>query len=257
MKVFAKIVFFTMVGILQLTLVSCNKDKTQKQEVANPSPEQAKMLETYKKSMEESKKTVVARVNGVNITMFELLKEMNEIGQQHIKSGEKRDPKLDEKVRKEALDRLIYVELAVQAAIRKGMGVPPQRIDYEFNKGKAALKTEEAYKKRLETLGLTEEGLKKQIERDILVDMITEEEIFKKVKIDPEQVKETYAREKASYKDPSGKQMSFEAARPLIEEKLMTAAVHKREDQWIEELKKTARIDIVLGESAKKIHDIN
>jgi len=97
--------------------------------------------------------------------------------------------------------------------------------------------------------GITEEELKKQLEKNILIEMITEKEIFNKVNIDPGEVKKTYAREKKSFKGPSG-QMSFEEARPAIEEKLMPAAVKKREDEWVEELKKAARIEIISDQSA-------
>jgi len=38
--------------------------------------------------------------------------------------------------------------------------------------------------------------------------------------------------------------MTFEEARPLIEKDLMTSAVQKREDEWVAEMRKGARIDI-------------
>ena len=182
---------------------------------------------------------------------------MNEVGPQYIKPGQKKDPKVDEKVRKEALDRLIYRELAVQEARRQGMQPPPGAVEDELKKMKAALKTEDAYRQKLANSGLTEEELKKQLERNILVDMITEHEIFDKVKVDPKLVKKSYEKEKSSYKGPSGQVMSFEEARPIIEEKLMRPLVQKREDVWVAELKKAAKIDIIQNQAEKEIHSTN
>ena len=41
---------------------------------------------------------------------------------------------------------------------------------------------------------------------------------------------------------------------PPIEEKLMTAAVQKREDEWTNELRKKAKIEIADSEVQKQIH---
>jgi len=250
MKKTPRIVTLAILLAFVLAGISCNRSK----EVPKLTPEQSRIAEDLKKSVEESKKAMVAKVNGADISMYDLINEMNAIAPHYIKSDQKRDPETDEKIKKDALDRLIYRELAVQEAVRQGMKVRPEPVENELKKLKANLKSEDAYKQYLAKSGLTEEGIKKKIERGFLVEMITEKEIFDKIKVDPELVKKTYAKEKASYKGASGKQMSFEEARPLIEEELMTTAVHKREDQWVEELKKTARIEITLAQSAKGIH---
>ncbi|HYA31330.1 MAG TPA: hypothetical protein VED67_01125, partial [Thermodesulfovibrionales bacterium] len=125
-----------------------------------------------------------------------------------------------------------------------------------LKKMKADLKTEDAYRGKLAQAGLTEEELKKQIERGLLVEMITEKEIFGKVKVAPTDVEKAYAKGKASYRDASGNPMSFDNARPLIEEELMKAAVARREDEWTAGLKKTARIEITLDHTAGGIHAV-
>lgn len=237
--------------VLALTCVSCNREKA-----ASKLPlEQARADKAMNKSIETSKQNTVAKVNGVTITMYDLINEMNTVAPQYIKPGQKRDQQVDEKVKKAAMDRLVFRELAVQEAIRQGMKVAPENVEAALKKIKDALKTEQAYREKLRQKGLTEEELKKQLERNILVDMITEKEIFKKVTVDPTQIKKVYARDKASYKGPSG-QMSFEEARPLIEEKLMTPLVQKREDAWVDSLTKAAKIEITLDEPAKGIHSM-
>jgi len=246
-----------MIGIVLSAIVfsgiSCSKEKSAEKTAL--SPERAKMFEEHKKGISESKKTIVAKVNGVDISMFELISEMNAVAPKYIKPGQKKTPEIDAQVRKEALDRLIYRELAVQEAVRQGLMVSQEKIDQEIKKIRADLKSEEAYQKNLAARGMTEAELKKWFERAFLVEMITEKEVFDKVKIDPNLIKKTYEREKASYKGPSG-QMSFEEAKPAIEEKLMTPRIQKREDEWVDKMKKNARIEITLGKAAKAIQSV-
>ncbi len=255
MKIHARTLSLMLLCAVALTPVSCNRNKTDKATAPLP-PEHTKMVEAYNKSIEESKKVIVAKVNGVDITMNDLIREMNAIGPQYLKPGQKRDPQLDKKVEKDALDRLIYRELAVQDAIKQGLNVPPQVMKQEMQKLRARFKTEDAFRASLAKQGVTEDELRKAIQRDLLVEMITEKEIFDKVKVDPALVKKTYEKEKGSFIGPTGKQMSLEEARPIIEQKLMTPLVHKREDAWVDELKKSAKIQITMDESAKKIHSI-
>lgn len=242
--------------VLSLALLSCSKEKQAEKKTPAVPPGHEKVIESYKKSVEESKKVVVAKVNGAGITMHELINEMNVIGPRYVKPGQQRDSKLDDKVRQEALDGLIYRELAVQEAVRQGMKVPPEQIQDSLKKIKTGMKTEDAFRQRLTMSGLTEEGLKKQVERDLLVEMITEKEIFEKINVDQKQVEKVYAKKKDSYKDTSGKPMSLEEARPLIEQELMAPAVAKRENEWIEGLKKSARIEMTLDQSADKIRSV-
>ena len=243
-----------VIMLVSLACFGCKRSKEAEKPSVQLPPEHAKAVEAVKKSMEESKKSTAATVNGAPITMYDLVSEMNAIGSQYVKPGQAKTPEVDKKVRKDALDRLIYRELAVQEAKRQGMTVPPQGIDQEITKMKSGLKTEDAYRKKLESMGVSEDELKKQIERSLLVDMVTEKEIFQKVHISPELVKKTYEKDKGSFKGHG--EMTFEQAKPMIEEKLMTAAVQKREDAWISELKKKAKIEVADKEVQKQIHAI-
>ncbi len=251
MKILVRTIFLIVLVAIELTAASCNRDKVAGKGTTDSAPGQAKMLEEREKSLEKLKNTTVAKVNGVGISAYELVKEINAIAPQHVKPGQESNEKVVEKLNKEALDRLIYRELAVQEATRQGMKVPPEVVADELKRAKAELKSEDAYKENLLKSGITEEELKKRLERNLLIDMITEKEIFNKVTVDPAEAKKTYAREKKSFKGPSG-QMSFEEARPAIEKELMTAAVNKREDKWVEELKKAARIEVTSDQSAKE-----
>jgi len=228
---------------LGFSLFSCKGDTARNKEAASPPPGQSRTIGDYQKGLEESKKTIAAKVNGVPISRFDLVVEMNEIAPQYIKPGQKRDPKTDEKIRKEALNRLIWRELAVQEAKKQGMKAPAESVAEELKRIKEEMKTEDAFRQNLAKSGITEEELKQRIERNLLVEMITEKEIFGKVTVDLEEAKRIHEKRTESFKGPS-RPMTFEEARPLIENELKTAAVQKREDEWVAALKKAARIEI-------------
>lgn len=244
MKTQAIKLMLILLPAVMVVLISCNSDKAPGKGNTGRPTEQPGTSEVYRKGLEDSKKVVVAKVNGVNISSYDLLTEINALAPTLIQPGQKRTPELDQKVRQEALDRLIYRELALQEAERQGLKVLPNEVEEELRNIRSSVTSDEAYRENLMARGLTEEGLKKNIEKSILIAMITEKEIFAKTEIDPKQVKKTYEKKKSSYKGPSGL-MSFEEARPIIEQELMTPLVQKREDEWVEELKKAARIEIL------------
>jgi len=244
MKTSSRRTFCCIIAIsIGFAIGSCSKVEPPKKEPPTPSSESQGIAGEQQKRLEESKNTAAAKVDGIPISRFDLVAEMNAIAPQYIKPGQKRDPKTDEKVRKEALNRLIDRELAVQAAKKQGLKAPAEAVAEELKRIKEEMKTEDAYRKNLATSGITEEDLKMRIERNLLVEMITEKEVFGKAVVDPEEARKVYEKKYASRKGPS-RPMTFEEARPLIEKELMTAAVQKREDEWVREMRKGAKIEI-------------
>ena len=193
-----------MIGMLSLTIafsgISCSREKSA--EKAAMSPEQSKMLEDYKKSVEESKKVVVVKVNGVNIALKDLIDMMNQIAPRYIKDAGQRSPEADAKVKKEALDTLVFRELAFQEAIKQGMKVKPEDVDAAMKKLKTELGSESAYKDYLEKSGFTEALLRQQVERDQLIEMMTNKEILLKAKVDEKLVRDTYRKKKGNFVAP-------------------------------------------------------
>ncbi len=226
--------------IFQFTLSACKKAKTD----AKTAPE-AHMKEMVQKSFEESKKVTAVTVNGEPITMFALLREMNAIGPQYLARGAKKTPELDEKVRKDALNNLIFQELAVQEAKKQGMTVKPETIDENIKKIKAEAGSDSAFRKYLADNSLTDDEFRKTVEKDALFELIATQEVDGKIKITDAALRERYKKEKASLKDANHKQMTFEAAKSVIEQQVRTEAAEKRMREWEKELKKNAKIEIV------------
>lgn len=246
------------------TCASCSKKEdvsksmTQKEE-RKPTPEQAKKAKEIKKGIKESKHIVIATVNGADLTMFDLIREMNAVAPKIIQHGQTGTPELTAKVKKEALNSLIFKELAVQEAIKEGMIVKPEAVEDIINKVRAQAGSEEAYKKYLEERNLNEEALKKTVERSHLLEMITAKEIFDKIKVDDKVLRDTYEKDKASFmtKDNPSRQMSFEEAKGFIEEKIKSERGQKRIAQWNNELRKKAKIEVTLDDVEQKLKKPN
>jgi hypothetical protein len=236
-----------MAGLLAVAIslsgVSCKK-KEQVAAPPPPSPEQQAAIEEAKKGVEEARKIDVAEVNGVEITMFELVREMNRIAPKYIKENEKTAPGTTEKVRKEALDNLIFAELAVQEAVKQGITVTPERIDEVIQLMKKQTGSAKAYQEYLSGLGITEDQLRKRIERSHQLELITGKEIYQKIKLDDKDVRAEYEKNKNAFKDGSGKQMSYEEAAPVIKRKLMAELGAEMKKAWEKTLRKNAKIVI-------------
>jgi hypothetical protein len=237
------------------TCSSCSKKEdasksTLQKEEPKMTPQQAKNAEEVKKGIEASKEIVAARVNSSEITMYELVKEMNAIAPNYVAAGQPTTPEITAKVKKEALDKLIFRELAIQEARKKGLKVSPEAVEDVINKVRAQAGSEEAYKKYLEDRNLNEDSLKKTVERSHLLEMITAREIFDKIKLDDKVLRNTYEKDKASFmtKDNPPRQMSFEEAKGFIENKIKAERGATRIEEWNKKLREKAKIKVMPDE---------
>lgn len=161
--------------------------------------EEAKKAEAEKKAATEAKKTIVAKVNNAEINMFMLTRAMNRIAPKYIKEGEEATPEATSKIKKEALDRLIFEELAVQQAIKEGINPAEEAIDKVVKQVRENLGSEQAYKEYLDKSNLTEDALRGLIERSQRYELITAKEVYGKVKVDEKLLQDEYEKEKTKY----------------------------------------------------------
>ena len=161
--------------------------------------EETKQAEEAKRSVEEAKKNIVSRVNGAEINMFMLVRAMNRIAPKYLKEGEIATKETNEQIKNEALNRLIFEELAVQQAISQGIDPGPEEIEKVVSQVKANLGTEEAYKDYLDKSFLTEEALKKLIERSQRYELINAREVYGKVVVDDKVLRDEYEKEKEKF----------------------------------------------------------
>jgi len=158
-----------------------------------------KRLKEAKRDAEEARRIIVARVNGVDITMFMLVRAMNRIAPQHVKKGDEATPEMTEQIKQDALDMLILEELAVQQAIKEGIIPAAEEIEKVMSQIRESLGSEQAYQAYLDKSLLTEDMLKKLIERSRRYELITAREVYGKVIMDEKLLREEYEREKERF----------------------------------------------------------
>lgn len=147
---------------------------------------------------EEAKKIVVARVNGKEVNMFQLVRMMNQIAPRYVKSPEDVTEEITAKVKKDALDRLIFDELAMQYAEKTGLKVPAEEIDKVVTQVRESVGSEEEYNKYLEERDLTDAKLKELITRGRLREKIYALEVYDKVKVADDKIAGLYEKMKAA-----------------------------------------------------------
>lgn len=150
-------------------------------------------------SKEEAKGTIVARVNGVGITLRSLIYTMEQLNKQQAMNAD--GSAENEAKRKTALDRLIFEELAWQKAKAEGLKADPAVVDKRVEDLKTKL-GDEAFRKTLEREQLTEEALRTATERWIVLQLINKREIIEvagKAPLSEDDLKREYEKAKAKF----------------------------------------------------------
>ncbi|MGC2064367.1 MAG: SurA N-terminal domain-containing protein [Thermodesulfovibrionales bacterium] len=218
---------FVLAGACVLVLafglrgISFSEDKTSNKAAGNtPLPaRQGEKATTPGKDSRKFDNAVIAKVNGADILMRDLIVEMNEIGPQFIKDETQKTRENVRKVKTAALGILIFRELAIQEAGRQGMTIKPKAVDEARKQLKQKLGSEDNYRKYLQQMDLDEISLERQLKRDILFGRITKKEIFQKSKANDQ------------------------------------ASVEARKTAWENGLKNKAKIELMLSEVEKKIKE--
>lgn len=202
-----------------LTGISFSEEQTKEKapQKALSSSGHGKTTEKANTRVEKTDTEVVAKVNGADITFHELVVEMNQIAPSFIKDPTQRTPEIDKKVKETALGFLVFRELAVQEAVRRGIKATPSAVEETRKQLEQSLGSEDNYRKYLQEMGLTEASLGRLLKRDILFNQIIAKEIFQKAKANNK------------------------------------AAIEKRKKQWEKDLKKKAKIEILLPKVEKEM----
>lgn len=145
---------------------------------------------------QEARKEVVARVNGIDITMYDLVGMMNRVSQAYYKYVKEPTEEITSEIKQRAIDRLIFEELAVKEAVRQGIKPPPEKMEQVIQQLKESYGSEEGYQGYLDDLGITEEQLKDRIVRSQLLESITGREVYQKPTTKEDVVKQTYKKYK-------------------------------------------------------------
>lgn len=145
-----------------------------------------------KEAAVKAKKDIVAKVDGADVSMYELVRMMNRVVSAFYADVEVLTPEIQKEIQERALDRLIFEELAIRDAVRQKIIINPEKIDKVINETKKLYPTDEGFQKYLDGLGITEAQLRSQAERSNLLEAITGKEVYQKSAIDPKDVERLY-----------------------------------------------------------------
>ena len=142
--------------------------------------------------IKKAAETIVARVEGVDINKLVLINMMNRVAKVYYKDLKEPTEDIALEIKKKALDRLIFEELAFREAVRQEVKIPQNNIDTVIKNLQIAYETEEGYQGYLDSIGLTEDELRARILRGHLLQTITAREVYAKVTVDEKEYKKLY-----------------------------------------------------------------
>lgn len=155
---------------------------------------------SMKKKADEAKKIVIAKVDGAEISMLDLVRMMNRVAGAFYPNVTQLTDEITGDIKQRAVDRLLFEELAVQQAVRQGIKVTPEDVQKVIDALKEAYGSEEGYQGYLKEKGLNDAELRQQIERSRMLEGITGREVYQKVEVDNEAVQKLYNEYKAAGK---------------------------------------------------------
>jgi parvulin-like peptidyl-prolyl isomerase len=143
----------------------------------------------------DSRKIVVAKVNGVELHMDALVNMMNRLAPKEGVTT----PESLENHKKRSLDKLILQELAYQQAKALGIGIGADKIDMAIKNLKENVGGEKEYVNYLAKMNVSEMDLRSQVERSLTIELIYAREVLAKVTVPEDEVGQEYEKEKHLY----------------------------------------------------------
>lgn len=165
-----------------------------------PPPRDPQEVAESRKKAAEARKKVVARVNGAEINMYDLLGMMNRVVAAFYKGLEEPSKEVTTEIKQRALDRLIFEELAVKEAVKQGIKPKAEKVKEAIDNLKNSYGSEKGFQEYLADLAQTEQQLKARIERGQLLEGITGREVYQKTSSDPKAITRLYKEYKAAGK---------------------------------------------------------
>ncbi|OJT56097.1 SurA N-terminal domain-containing protein [Bacillus altitudinis] len=251
-----KKVSYTLIAcLLSVGLAACSSNDA-KQDKQNDSAkskettqadqkEQQKQMEEMQKKLDAQKiddQKVVATVNKDKITGSEYNSALSTIQGQLQQSGQDPTSKEGAKaVKKQTIDALVGQELILQDAEKKGYKASDKQVDKQLKEEKKQFKDNAQFEEALKKSGLTMDQLKSDIADSIKYSQYVDKEI-KSASVSEKDVKayyDQYAEQMKKQKAPD-----FKDVKSQIKKQLESQEKQKEVQKEIDQLKKSAKIDV-------------
>jgi len=143
--------------------------------------------------------TVVARINGTEITMGRLMNSMMEIIMQGGYKGDSLTPEMAASIRKEAMQQLALEELAYQRAVSIGITPDPAVVQAKLDAVIKGQGGREALEKSLAEQQKSVDDLKNEISRFLAVKEAVRQEVDTRVAVTDDEINQTYEANKEQF----------------------------------------------------------
>ncbi len=155
-----------------------------------------------KESKKESKKDVVAVVNGTDISQTDFDREVGRYEQQMAMMGQTPNPQQLSEIKDKVLNGLIDRELLYQESQKVGLKASKSEVDERISALKQRFPSEEEFKKTIEKLGLNEAGLRSQFEKELAIKALLDKKFAGKVTVTDQEMKKFYDENPDYFKTP-------------------------------------------------------
>ena len=145
----------------------------------------------------------IVRVNGVVLTDHDLLREMMNIFPYARQHGGTIPKEKEPEIRRTALKKIEFEELAYQAAKRRGMAVAPQKLNKAMKDFQSQFESDAEYQQflKLEQNG-SEAELRKKVQRSLLIDQYLVAEVDRKARYTDAELREYYQKNPEHFRKP-------------------------------------------------------
>jgi len=145
---------------------------------------------------------VVAVVNGSKLKKADLDQELWKLLPENRAIHGKVAADKMERIRKEAMQKLVETELRYQDASAKGMKLSKSELNEEIEKISSRYKTNKAFKSSVSAAGFDEKSFALLVERTVLAERIRVAEVDNKVMVPDTAVREYYDKNSSRYSKP-------------------------------------------------------
>ncbi|MDR0136575.1 SurA N-terminal domain-containing protein [Metabacillus idriensis] len=251
-----KVMLPLITGLMAVVLAACggneeskeakNDDKAKTAETDQQKDQQKQMEEMQKKleKQQVDEKKTVALVNDEKILGSDYNSVLQSTQGQMQQMGQ--DPtskEAAEQVKKQTLDSLVGQTLLLQEADKKGYKASDEDVKKQLDETKKQFKTEKEFEAALKKSGMDMKTLEAQIADDIKFRQYIEKEV-PAGEISDEEIQKTYDQYAEQGKSSGQEVPKLEEVKPQIEQSLQQQKQQEKLAQKVEELKKSAKIDL-------------
>lgn len=163
---------------------------------------------TEDKSVSATDQKVVASINGVPIRQQQLDQFIVAMNQSPHFGLKPNSPENSLEIKKEALKKLIHIELLYQESQAKNLTTTDEEVNKTVNEMRARFPDEEQFQQTLAKSNSSEKALKDDIRRNLSVERLVKQEILSQVVVTEEEANTFYQEKNDNFKQAEGVRVS-------------------------------------------------